>query len=128
MAETMMHQEEGLPALLAQRARRASDRRLALDLALGTTAAAALTIARPSSAWVLLVAAATCFAAFGAWGIADRAIAEREAEHPRDANGDARALARGPRIARGLAAFVGTIAGLVLAFGSVAFLLGTWIS
>ena len=126
MAETMMHHEEGLPALLAQRARRASDRRLALDLALGTAAAAALAIVRPSSAWVLLVAAATCFAAFGAWGIADRAIAEREGEGAK--GGDAPPSSRGPRIARGLAAFVGTIAGLVVVFGTVAYLLGTWIS
>ena len=126
MAETMMHHEEGLPALLAQRARRASDRRLALDLALGTAAAAVLTILRPSSAWVLLVAAATCFAAFGAWGIADRAVAEREAESAQGA--EAPPSSRGPRIARGLAAVVGTLAGLVLAFGTVAYLIGTWIS
>ncbi len=127
MAETMMHHDEGLPALLAQRARRASDRRLALDLALGTAAAAALTIVRPSSAWVLLVAAATCFAAFGAWGIADRAIAEAE-EGALLPEGSTASPARGARIARGLAAFVGTLAGLVLAFGTVAYLIGTWIS
>jgi hypothetical protein len=109
-----------LPALLAQRARRASDARLALNVAGGVLATAAALWLRPPG-WALLVAAATCFAAFGAWGIADRAIGER----PDDDDGSSlRAL----RAARGGAAVIGALAALALGLLVFTLALGTWIS
>src|SRR5688572_2656464 len=65
-----------LSALLAARARAASDGRLALDAGGGLLVAALALAVRPP-AWPLLVPAATCFLAYGAWGIADRALHER---------------------------------------------------
>jgi hypothetical protein len=60
-----------LPALLVQRARQASDRRLVLDAALGLIAAASIAVLRPPL-WLPLAALAFCLGAFGAWGILDR--------------------------------------------------------
>ncbi len=60
-----------LPQMLAQRARKASDRRLALDAALGLIAAAGFAILRPPL-WIPLSALAFCLGAFGVWGILDR--------------------------------------------------------
>jgi hypothetical protein len=102
-----------LPELLAARARGASDLRLAADVAGGALVAAAALFWRPR-AWILLVAAARCFVAFGLWGIADRASGT-----------PARRL---PRALRALAAALGTLAALALAAGIVAIGLGTIIS
>jgi hypothetical protein len=62
-----------LPEMLAQRARQASDRRLALDAALGLLAAAGFAVLRPPL-WIPLTALAFCFGAFGIWGILDREL------------------------------------------------------
>jgi len=64
-----------LPQMLANRARQASDRRLALDAALGLIAAAGLAVLRPPL-WIPLTALAFCLGAFGVWGILDREIAD----------------------------------------------------
>jgi hypothetical protein len=109
MTDSALRSDASLPDLLADRARHASDRRLALDVAGGVLAAAAAVYWRPRP-WILLLAAATCFAAFGAWGIADRAAA------------------RWVRPLRALAAVVGALAALALAAGVVALGLGTIIS
>lgn len=106
-----------LPALLARRARNASDTRLALDLGVGLLAAVALVILRPP-AWWLLASAALCFAAFGGWGIADREMID--VADPR-----ARAFLRAARIA---AVVLGSAALAVLLFGSMAVALGRWAS
>ncbi|AHG92763.1 hypothetical protein J421_5228 (plasmid) [Gemmatirosa kalamazoonensis] len=95
-----------LPELLAARARRASDLRLALDVGVGVLVAAAALFWRPT-AWVLLLSAALCFVAFGLWGIADRA---------------------GNRTLRAAAATLGVVAALALGAGVVAIGLGTIIS
>src|SRR5688500_10049254 len=68
-----------LAALLAARARAASDGRLALDAGGGLVAGSFAFAVRPP-AWPLLMAAATCLLAFGTWGIADRAVRERASE------------------------------------------------
>ncbi len=121
MTETLPDQRT-LPALLAERARRASDARLALDVGGGVLAATAALWLRPPG-WALLVAAALCFAAFGGWGIADRAVRER----PADAHASSRALLA-LRAARATAAVLGALAGLALALLLFTLALGTWIS
>jgi len=118
VTETLPDQRT-LPALLADRARRASDARLALDVAGGILAATAALWIRPPG-WAVLVAAALCFVAFGAWGIADRALRER----PTEAETSNRAL----RGARATAAVIGTLAALALALLLFTLALGTWIS
>lgn len=110
---TLAAPDARLPDLLAARARAASDTRLALDLGGGTFAAAAALFWRPA-AWVPLLAAALCFAAFGLWGIADRSLATRP-------SAAARAL-------RAFAGALGSLAGIALLFGVVAFGLGRIIS
>jgi len=102
----MTTSDSTLPELLADRARRASDFRLALDTGAGVLVSAAALFWRPR-AWVLLLSASLCFAAFGLWGIADRAHL---------------------RPLRALAAVLGAVAALALAGGVVALGLGTIIS
>lgn len=76
IARPATERELTLPALLAARGRSASDGRLALNAGGGLIVAALALAVRPP-AWPLLVPAATCFLAYGAWGIADRALHER---------------------------------------------------
>lgn len=76
IARPATDRELTLPAWLAARGRSASDGRLALNAGGGLIVAALALAVRPP-AWPLLVPAATCFLAYGAWGIADRALHER---------------------------------------------------
>ena len=111
---------DSLPRFLAQRARNASDGRLALDAAAGLIAvAAAAVVASPGN--LILAAVGTCFFAFGLWGITDRELGER-----RETIGP---VGGGLLVAaRGLAAVVGTLGGLGLIFGGLAVALGRWVS
>ena len=126
MVDSSLRPDARLPELLAARARGASDGRLALDLAGGLVAAGVALAWRPSG-WLVLLSAALCFAAFGAWGIADREARERP-----DARGHSLlslvslvSLLRG---VRALAALVGAAAMVTLLFATLALALGTWIS
>jgi hypothetical protein len=111
---------DSLPRFLAQRARNASDGRLALDAAVGLVALAAAVVAA-SPVNVLLAAVGTCFFAFGLWGITDRELGERR--------GRTGPIGAGLLIGlRAVAATVGVIGGLGLIFGGLAVALGTWIS
>jgi hypothetical protein len=118
MVETPANAHElTLPALLAARARGASDGRLALDAGGGLIAASLAFAARPP-AWPLLVSASTCLLAYGAWGIADRTLHERPSG------------AHGTRLLRALRAGAAALGILsVLGVGGVvmAFVLGNWI-
>lgn len=107
------HADVTLPELLAGHARLASDGRLVAHVAGGTLVAAAALFWRPH-AWPLLASAALCFAAFGLWGIADRALGA--------------GAARGPRLLRALATALGTLAALALLSSVLAIGLGTIIS
>jgi hypothetical protein len=107
-----------LPALLARRARRASDGRLTLDAAGGLIAAALLLELRPP-AWPPLVSAALCFLAFGVWGISDRALSE--SEHGPSSR---RAL----QTLRAAAVALGVAAAIALVVTTMALMLGRWIS
>jgi hypothetical protein len=106
-----------LPALLAARARAASDGRLTLNAGGGLIAASLALTVRPP-AWPLLLPVATCFLAYGAWGIADRALHER----PPGAH-----AVRPLRALRAGAVVLGISS--VLAVGGVimGFMLGNWI-
>jgi hypothetical protein len=111
---------DSLPQFLAQRARTASDGRLAIDAAAGLVAlAAAVVVASPGN--VVLAGVGTCFLAFGLWGITDRELGER-----RETIGP---VGVGLLVtARVLVGALGVIGGLGLIFGGLAVALGRWVS
>ncbi len=118
----------GLPELLSHRARAASARRLGLDLALGSVVAVAAALWRPA-AWQTLLCAALCFAAYGAWGMADRRlVAARDADPLASTLQDARIEASLCRGVRGASALIGTLAAAGLALSTMFGILGRWIS
>ncbi len=114
-----MATEQGLTDFLADRAHRASDTRLALDVALGVIGAVVAIVRRPW-AWPVLLGAALCFLAFGAWAIADRELAERRAEQG--------AVTRTVRIVRVAAAASGALGGAEMLLALLGIALGTIIS
>ena len=119
MVETQANEQElTLPALLARRARAASDGRLALDAAGGLIAGALVLMLRPP-AWPLILSAAACFLAFGAWGISDRAV--------REGTVGAHGL-RALRALRAGAVALGVLGSVALGATAMALMLGTWIS
>ncbi|HEX5409840.1 MAG TPA: hypothetical protein VFW89_08735 [Gemmatimonadaceae bacterium] len=123
MIETIPRSNASLPELLAQRARHASDGRLAFDVAGGIIVATIAAILTPPG-WLQLFSAALTFASFGAWGICDRMLSERSL--PGAPERDARD--HWLRAARLAAAALGACAAVVLLFSVFALMLGTWIS
>jgi hypothetical protein len=128
MVDSVVRPDAGLAELLTLRARRATPRRLTLDVVGGLIAATVVAVWRPF-AWPALLGAALCFAAFGAWAAADRRLASAEAR--------ARAELRVPRpvmepalwrAARGLSAVVGVASAVLLVFTSLFGVIGRWIS
>src|SRR5690348_14236466 len=108
MREAPQESDLNLREFLTTRARTASDLRLALDAALGLLAAIVALLWRPGG-WKLVTSAALCFVAFGAWGIADRELQERE-----QTSGDSRVSLRLLRVARVVAATLGAAAAIAL--------------
>ncbi len=76
MVATELPTNASLAELLSARARRTSRDRLALDVAGGALIAAAALWARPSG-WVVVAAAAGCFAAYGIWAFAELRLLPR---------------------------------------------------
>ena len=74
--------EMSFPEFLAARARAASDTRLAADAIVGLVVVVAFSIWQIPG-WYLLLAAGACFLFYGAWGIADRELAETPNSAPR---------------------------------------------
>jgi hypothetical protein len=107
--------EGSLLDLLARRARRASDARLIIDAVVGFIVALASMLAH-GPAWDLFTAAGICFLSFGAWGIADREMSERDPE--------ARVV-RWLKVARVASAVVGFIAAAALFVGVLGVVIGT---
>ena len=70
--------EISLTDFLARRARAASDARLIVDAVVGFVVAVAALLAQ-GPVWYLFSSAGICFLSFGAWGIADRELGERQA-------------------------------------------------
>jgi hypothetical protein len=116
MTEARADSDLSLPQFLSARARRASDARLALDVACGLVVALVAALWR-GPAWHIIASGAVCFVAYGAWGIADRELRERAAISP-----DRHTALRAGRTA---AAGVGAIAGVSLVLTALFFLLGT---
>ncbi len=115
--------DPGLMEFLSNRARHASDTRLALDAAGGVVIALAAVLWRPAG-WALVVGLALCFAAYGGWGMADRELGERKAAGAPTSASSVRVV----RTLRVLAAIIGFAAGLAVLFRLFALALGTWIS
>ena len=101
-----------LVALLANRARLASDRRLVGDAAFGLVTAGTAAILRPPF-WIPLTALAFCLGAFGVWGILDR-----------EASGATGRTRRALTIGRGLIAVLGAAAAVLFGFSLLSALLG----
>src|SRR5206468_12684784 len=83
MMNPALRPDASLAEFLAARARAASDGRLVVDVMAGCCAALGVAAWRPVG-WLALLGVSTCLAAFGAWGIVDRELREREgAPHAR---------------------------------------------
>ena len=114
-----MTSEQGLTEFLSDRAHRASDTRLALDVAIGVVGAVVSIVRRPWG-WPVLLGVALCFLAFGGWAIADRELSERRSDHG--------PLARTLRALRVVAIALGALAGAELLLAVLGIALGTIIS
>lgn len=109
-----------LAEVLSARARRTPRDRLVLDIAGGILVAVAAAWARPSG-WLVLAAAASCFAAYGIWAVAELRLLPRpwpELE-PNE---------RLWRAVQGGAAIVGLGAFVLLLFAALGIALGRFIS
>jgi hypothetical protein len=106
-------------AMLAGKARRASDALLASLAGVGGVSAIALIAMRPS--WWAFALPLVTAGTFGAWGILERATAERET--PRSASYD-----RAISAAQWIAAAIGTACAIVTVFAVLGVFLGRLIS
>ena len=111
--------DEDLFHTLAARARATSDGRLVLAVIVGLATTLGIALWRPP-AWLLLGSITIGVAAFGAWGISDRELAERRATRGRSS-----VILR---IVRVVSLVIGAGAAIVAAFTVVGVALGTWIS
>lgn len=112
--------DAGIADVLAARARRASDTRLALDVGAGLVVLLAALYWRPPG-WTAWASTGAGLAAFGLWGIADRELRERQTAGRRAAI----TLLRATRV---IVAGIGALALFVFLFTLVGIALGTWIS
>src|SRR4051812_31824089 len=95
---------------LVSRARHSSDGRLALDAGAGFIVTLVAVVWR-GPGWHLLACAGLCFMCYGGWGIADRELLDRGLEAP--------PRLTGLRVARAVAAAVGTLSALIFVLGSL---------
>lgn len=105
---------------IIHRARTASKRRLSADTVGGVLVAAAALTLRPGG-WAVIASAGLCFAAFGAWGIADRLL-----DQP--GRFSSRGVVASLLVLRTVAVTIGVGAALILLFGIAGLAMGTWIS
>ena len=120
MVLSALRPDASLPEFLAHRAKSASVRRLAIDVAAGTAGFASALHWRPAG-WLAVASLALIFFAYGGWGIADRvrsAAATRESRL-------SRALLDGLCLVLGATGLLATAA---LLYSVWAMALGTWIS
>lgn len=108
-----------LPTLLAERARAATDRRLAIEAGVGLVVVTVAAIFRPPLS-VPLAAFALSLAMFGTWGIVDRELAD-------DGGGTMRRH-RVLSAVRGIAATIGALSAVVGALTLFFGILGRWAS
>ena len=112
------HTSDDLFQALAVRARATSDGRLALAVMGGFATTLSMAVWRPAG-WLIIGGVGLCTAAFGAWGIADRELAESCA---------ARSISVVLRGVRVLSVALGVCAAIGAALALLAAALGTWIS
>ena len=120
MINPALRPDASLPEILMARARSASDGRLVADVIGGFLLATLAAVFR-FHGWPVVLSAGICFAAFGAWGIADREVRER-------ASGPRTRLVGALEYLRVLSAVLGGLAALAMIFGALGLALGTWIS
>ena len=113
------HPHDDLFHALAARARATSDGRLALAVIGGLATTLCMAVWRPSG-WLIVGGISACIAAFGAWGIADRELAERGATRSIEV-----AVLRGVRV---LGVALGACGAIAAALNVLTAALGTWIS
>lgn len=106
MIDTVPKPDANLAEFLMARARHTSDDRLAAASLGGLVVGTAVALWH-GPAWAIILAVATCFFAFGVWGIADRELAER--------SGSTRAIIISLRLVR--------VVTTALGFGAIAFIL-----
>jgi len=106
--------EQSLAQFLATRARHASDARLAVDVGASFVVLLAASVWR-GPGWIVVATASLVVLAYGAWGITDRELTERARSGRRPAP---------LRIARALAAVIGTAAALGFTLSALAVALG----
>jgi len=111
---------ESITDALIQRARTRSNPRLSADLIGGTFVATAAAVWRPTG-WLVIASAALCFAAFGAWGFADRLLNDA-GEHT---SGH---LFYFLLVFRTIVVTIGVVSALLFLFGVAGIAMGTWIS
>ena len=116
---TTTHPDDDLFHALATRARATSDGWLVLAVVGGSTATLIIAVLRPT-AWLVIASLGVCTAAFGAWGIADRELAESCG-----ARSISVVVLRGVRV---LSVALGVCAAIGAALALLAAALGTWIS
>lgn len=109
-----------LPEFLRARALGSTPRRLAFDVIGGSAIAVAALWAKPPG-WTVLASAASCFAMYGLWAVAER--------HAEGGAREGRAVAEYAWfVLRASAAGIGVVAFLTLVFVLLGTALGTWIS
>jgi hypothetical protein len=119
MVDTLPRPNATLPEILAYHARRVTRTRLSLDI-IGGLSIAALAFTMQPAGWITTGSAAVCWASYGAWGFADRALAAPDSETTR--------AGRAWRAGRAVAAVVGSGAAIVFVFSGLGLALGTFIS
>jgi hypothetical protein len=118
MVLSALRPDASLPEFLAHRAKSASVRRLAIDVAAGLIIVASVGWWRPW-AWIVVASAALCVASYGGWGLLDRA---------RSAQTRGAALGAGIQILSALLVAVGVVSAATLLYAIWSLALGTWIS
>ncbi len=118
VAERNGARENALGDFLEARARDATERRLAIDIAVGATAFIVAYGLRPGW-WAALASAGVVLFSFGTWAVLGRVIEARSSSSAASA-----ALVRG----RSLVGWLGVVAALGAGFLLWTALMGTWIS
>lgn len=120
MVLSALRPDASLPEFLAHRAKSASVRRLAIDIAVGAAGFAAALHRRPGG-WPAVASLALIFFAYGGWGIADRVRSGAATRNSRLSRAFLDALCL-------LLAATGLLATAALLYSIWAVALGTWIS
>lgn len=114
------HDSLGLPALLSDTARRATDVQVAIYAGAGLLILLVAFAMRPAG-WLAFAAFGACTGSFGAWAMASRELDER-----RVLGAAPKAISVALRTARFAAGVVGTAGAMLLLFLLLAAGLGTW--